>query len=308
MTDVSVLGAGLMGAAIARRLLATGMTVTVWNRTGPKLAPLVDDGAVAAAALQDAFAASPLVIAVGLPYDTVSALVRGDGLAGTSTVLVQLTTGDPADADALERVCVDSQVPVLDGAIYGYPDHIKAGEAQIVYAGDSDVWRDVQSVLHALAPDSVYLGSQLRLANVLDCVMLSYTASMQAAVLEASAYGHAAGLPLSTLFGFFTTSAQSVGEFTRYVSTKLLAGDLSTSESTIDTWTAAVEGVAGAARSLGLPARQILAARDALRAAQAVGYGTADVCALFTVEDSCGQVESNEHEHGAARAVGGGPG
>ena len=45
MSDVTVIGLGAMGAALARTLLNT-YQVTVWNRTAAKAEPLVEAGAV----------------------------------------------------------------------------------------------------------------------------------------------------------------------------------------------------------------------------------------------------------------------
>jgi 3-hydroxyacyl-CoA dehydrogenase len=46
---VAVLGTGIMGAAMARNLLAAEMEVRVWNRTREKADPLARDGAAVAA-------------------------------------------------------------------------------------------------------------------------------------------------------------------------------------------------------------------------------------------------------------------
>jgi 3-hydroxyisobutyrate dehydrogenase len=40
---VAVLGTGIMGAAMARNLLAAGMEVCVWNRTREKADPLAGE-------------------------------------------------------------------------------------------------------------------------------------------------------------------------------------------------------------------------------------------------------------------------
>ena len=49
--DVGFIGLGGMGRAMARRLLAAGHTVRVWNRSPEPVAELVADGAVAVDAL-----------------------------------------------------------------------------------------------------------------------------------------------------------------------------------------------------------------------------------------------------------------
>ncbi len=62
MQPISVIGLGVMGAALARTLLAHGHPVTVWNRSAEKAAPLVEEGATLAATASDAIAASPATI------------------------------------------------------------------------------------------------------------------------------------------------------------------------------------------------------------------------------------------------------
>ena len=60
--EVSVIGLGVMGSALARALLSNGHRVTVWNRTSAKAEPLVRDGAVLAPGAASAVSASPVVL------------------------------------------------------------------------------------------------------------------------------------------------------------------------------------------------------------------------------------------------------
>ncbi len=62
--NVGIAGTGRMGAAIATRLLGQGHTVTVWNRTPAKLAPLVAAGAKAADTPAALAAASEAIITI----------------------------------------------------------------------------------------------------------------------------------------------------------------------------------------------------------------------------------------------------
>jgi 3-hydroxyisobutyrate dehydrogenase-like beta-hydroxyacid dehydrogenase len=57
MGDISVLGLGQMGSALARSLVSAGHRVTVWNRSPAKAQRLVDlgaDGVAGVAAAVDA--------------------------------------------------------------------------------------------------------------------------------------------------------------------------------------------------------------------------------------------------------------
>jgi 3-hydroxyisobutyrate dehydrogenase-like beta-hydroxyacid dehydrogenase len=47
--QVGLIGCGRMGTAMAQRLLAAGVPLTVWNRTAGKTQPLVTAGARAVA-------------------------------------------------------------------------------------------------------------------------------------------------------------------------------------------------------------------------------------------------------------------
>ena len=64
MSDVTVIGLGNMGSALAHALLDApqGRAVTVWNRSPEKTALLVDKGAVLAPSPSAAITASPVIL------------------------------------------------------------------------------------------------------------------------------------------------------------------------------------------------------------------------------------------------------
>lgn len=101
MSDVTVIGLGAMGSALATTLIEKGHVVTVWNRTAAKAAPLVAAGAVQAATPRDAVAASSVtIVCVGRYSDTEEVLnTTADALVGKA--LVQLTTGTSTQAEDL---------------------------------------------------------------------------------------------------------------------------------------------------------------------------------------------------------------
>lgn len=62
MKDITIIGLGLMGTALARTLLKNGYIVTVWNRSSEKCAMLKAEGARIAATCTDAVAASSTIV------------------------------------------------------------------------------------------------------------------------------------------------------------------------------------------------------------------------------------------------------
>src|SRR6185295_9390685 len=82
---VGVAGLGVMGAAVAARLMEVGHEVTVWNRTPEKIKPLSDAGAkVAATPAQLASAVEAAITmltdaaAIDAVYNTPKGLLSGD--------------------------------------------------------------------------------------------------------------------------------------------------------------------------------------------------------------------------------------
>ena len=62
MGGISVIGLGAMGSALAQALVKAGHSVTVWNRSRAKIAPLEALGAKGAESVSEAVKASPLVV------------------------------------------------------------------------------------------------------------------------------------------------------------------------------------------------------------------------------------------------------
>ena len=137
MSDVTMIGLGAMGSALARAFLRAGYSVTVWNRTAARMQPLVDLGATAAPSPADAARASPVTVVCIDNYATTRRLLDEAGMlqALAGRTLIQLSTGTPAEARALGGWLQAQGVNVLDGAILPYPDGIGAADARILFAG-----------------------------------------------------------------------------------------------------------------------------------------------------------------------------
>jgi 3-hydroxyisobutyrate dehydrogenase-like beta-hydroxyacid dehydrogenase len=62
MNDITVIGLGLMGSALARAIQRAGHGLTVWNRSPAKMQPFIDDGVVGAPSIASAISASSVVL------------------------------------------------------------------------------------------------------------------------------------------------------------------------------------------------------------------------------------------------------
>jgi phosphoglycerate dehydrogenase-like enzyme len=137
MSDVSIIGLGAMGAALARALMRGGHGVVVWNRTQARAEPLVHEGATLAADAAAAVAASPVVIVCVNDYEVTRDILSVPAVraALSGRVLVQLSTGTPNDARAGAQWAQESGAEYLDGAILAYPDQMGTPDAALLVAG-----------------------------------------------------------------------------------------------------------------------------------------------------------------------------
>jgi 3-hydroxyisobutyrate dehydrogenase-like beta-hydroxyacid dehydrogenase len=120
MTSIAVLGTGHMGAPIARRLLATGHRVTVWNRTSSRASEV--PGAEVAAS--PAHAAREVEVAIVMVTDAaaVDAVLFGPGGAAAAlrpgASVVQMSTIAPAEVRDVARRLPDG-VDLVDAPVAG---------------------------------------------------------------------------------------------------------------------------------------------------------------------------------------------
>jgi 3-hydroxyisobutyrate dehydrogenase-like beta-hydroxyacid dehydrogenase len=77
---VAVLGTGIMGSAMARKLVSAGLRTTVWDRSPAATAPLSDAGAQVAASPAEAAADAHVVITMLPTADVVTGVIFAGGV------------------------------------------------------------------------------------------------------------------------------------------------------------------------------------------------------------------------------------
>ena len=163
MSDISVIGLGNMGSALAQTLLNNGYKVTVWNRTKSKANPLVKQGAILADDLAAAVSASPMFIVSLINYEVTDRLIFETKVneALPKKIMIQLSYGSPQDARNSERLAHRYGADILSGEIGVFPEQIGESEATILVAGKESVYDRCKPILKTLAGNTTYLGKQI---------------------------------------------------------------------------------------------------------------------------------------------------
>ncbi len=110
-TSVAIIGAGLMGSAIATRLLECGLAVSVFDLDQEKVAVLAAKGASAASTIADAATACEFIVLSLNHANIVEAVAFGPGgvasMDGKGKLLIDMSSIDPGET---RRMALQSDV------------------------------------------------------------------------------------------------------------------------------------------------------------------------------------------------------
>jgi 3-hydroxyisobutyrate dehydrogenase len=160
--SVAVLGLGIMGASMARRLVDAGFPVMVFNRSRAKADPLAAAGAAVADSPRAAAEASDIVIAM-VADDHASREVwlgsRGalEG-ARAGSVLVESSTLSVGWVKELARAAEAQGCDLVDAPVTGSRLQAAAGELNFLVGGTPDSLARVRPALGAMGRSVTYLG------------------------------------------------------------------------------------------------------------------------------------------------------
>ena len=135
------IGAGRMGAAMARRLLASGHQVSVYNRTRAKAEALIPDGAVVVETVGDLATCDVVFTCVSSSADLEQVLLASGGLLRQDRVpgVIVDTSTVSADMSALVRaVAGERGSAFLAAPVSGNAKVVAAGRLTLVVSGPVD--------------------------------------------------------------------------------------------------------------------------------------------------------------------------
>jgi 3-hydroxyisobutyrate dehydrogenase-like beta-hydroxyacid dehydrogenase len=163
VADLGVVGLGVMGGGIAKRLLDAGHDVYGWNRTPAKAEPLLEAGLRWADGPRDAAERSEIVFTMVTNTAAVRAVTEGpDGILaglGPGKVYVDMSTASPANSRALAEQVSARGARMLDAPVSGSVATLEQGKLSVMVGGDADVFERVRPVLEAIGPKVFHLGS-----------------------------------------------------------------------------------------------------------------------------------------------------
>jgi 3-hydroxyisobutyrate dehydrogenase len=290
VTAVAVLGLGVMGWPIARRLAATGHRVTAWNRT-PGRVDVTGTGITEAADPGAAVEGAEFVLTVLADDDALTAVIGSiAGRLAAGQTVVNLGTVSSATVRAL----ADS-VSVVDAGMLGNAVHAGEGNLRCYVGGTPEQVEHVRPLLSDIAKEVVHvgaLGAGMDLKLVLNLLM---GLEMQA-LAEVTALGESLGLDRGLVLETVSGSGFSAPVM-GFKSRRMAAGRYGRPDFRLALMAKDLRLAVRAASGTALP--MSLAAQEAHAAAVTAGWGDLD-CAAIT-DALAGAAPAERHRAGGGR-------
>lgn len=210
MTRVGIVGVGLLGGAVASRLLQGGFEVAGYDVRPEQVKAMRAQGLRVAGSVAEAGAGATAVFTVLPSLDSVDAVVRGPGglvaTAPRGTAIVQMSTISPALARDLGVAAAAAGLDFLDAPVSGTSAMVARGDCTIFVGGEGAVAETCRPFFEAIGKKTVHIGP-VGTASLLKLVTNLLVGLNTAAVAEALVLGTKGGLPPARLLEILRESA-----------------------------------------------------------------------------------------------------
>ena len=287
MSTIGIVGLGLLGHAIASRLIKAGHTVIGFDVLPDRVSALTAMGGTpassAAAVAQSAEAVCTLLPSLA----TAEAVILGAGgiLAGArpDLAVIQMSTISPTLTERLAREVTARGLGFLDCPVSGTSSMVERGDGIFFVGGDRALFERWQPVLESVLARAVLVG-RVGQAMVLKLVANLLVALNSAAAAEALTLARKAGLDLSLALDVLNASA-AASSMLKVRGPMIVRGEFP-AQMKLDLFMKDIHLMQEAATAVGAPLPFTDLAERLYAAAQAQGHGGEDLAVVVTALDS----------------------
>lgn len=205
--SVAILGLGIMGSGMARRLLSLEFPLSVYSRNVQKAVAFAELGAFVAESPQQAASRADLIISMVADDVASRSVWTGDtgALAGArpGSIMVESSTLTVDWIKELAAAAAQRKCELLDAPVTGTKPHAESGQLLFLVGGSTQALEIARPVFSALGRDVIHLGptgsgSLMKLIN-------NFMAAVQTVSFgEALALIEAGGLDLDKALSILT--------------------------------------------------------------------------------------------------------
>jgi 3-hydroxyisobutyrate dehydrogenase-like beta-hydroxyacid dehydrogenase len=210
MRRIAIVGVGLLGSAVASRLLAGGFAVSGYDTRREALNALEPRGLKAAASVKDAVEGADAVFTILPSLDTVEAAIAGPGgiVANLARpgVVIQMSTISPTLTRRLAEAAAAAGLGFLDTPMSGTSAMVERGDCTIFAGGDAALLERCRPAFAAIGKRTIHVGpvGSASLAKLATNLLVAVNT---AALAEALVLGAKGGLDPQALLDILKDSA-----------------------------------------------------------------------------------------------------
>jgi len=274
-----LIGAGLLGGAIAERLRQQGAEVLAFDLDSARLDALAPAGVAAADSASELLQQSDTVL-LSLPNsEVVDRLLEAESPSlREGMTIVDTTTGDPRQMEKIGRRLASRGVTYVEANVAGSSVQLQAGQAKLFLGADPAAVERLQPLLDALADQRFHLGpvgAASRFKLVHNLILGLHRAVLAEGLSLAAALGFDAEQPLQIL-----RQTPAASDVMRTKGPKMASRDW-TPQAKLSQHLKDVRLMLEEARRTGSPTPLSQAHMQLLEQAEALGFGEADNSAVL---------------------------
>ncbi|MEP1207565.1 MAG: NAD(P)-binding domain-containing protein [Rhizobiaceae bacterium] len=254
MSDISVIGLGDMGSALALTLLEKGYAVTVWNRSTAKSKPLTEAGAKVAGSATEAIAGSPATITCIASHDATLELLRNCSGELPGKTIIELSTGGATEAEELSDFLTQNDADWMIGIINAYPTAIGKPDTVLLTVAAEEVWENCKPIVTALGGASQRVGDKAGMLAVLFAALFTTRQGFMFGMIYGGLVCQKAGISLETFAGQVPVSMGVLPAYHQYFADTAPSGKFDNPPATMKTYHAALDDALRTFKDVGAPA------------------------------------------------------
>jgi len=210
VNQIAIVGVGLLGSAVALRLLEGGFAVTGYDSRPDQLARLGSRGLKGAPSLNEAAAGADVVFTILPSPESVEAVILGAGglleIMRRPATVIQMSTISPTLTRRLAEAATAAGLGFLDTPMSGTSFMVERGDCTIFAAGDPALVDACRPVFSAIAKKTIHVGpvGSASLAKLATNLLVGLNT---AALAEALVFGVKGGLAPQALLDILRDSA-----------------------------------------------------------------------------------------------------
>ena len=210
MRRIGIIGVGLLGSAVASRLLKGGFDVVGYDTRPDQVEALRPQGLKAATSVAEAATGADAIFTILPSLESVDAVIRGSGglveTAPRAATLIQMSTISPELTRRLGEAAAARGLGFLDTPMSGTSAMVERGDCTIFVAGDRARADTCQPIFDAIAKKTIYVG-EIGMATLAKLATNLLVGLNTAALAEALVLGAKGGLAPGVLLEILKESA-----------------------------------------------------------------------------------------------------